>query len=180
MSTEAVLFPRACAFSHQRLEGGQMFRRHVISISAAGLACLAFGAALAAKTGLRFENPTGMAPPVGAYSHVAIVPAGSELVVLAGQIGADPAGTLPTDPARQFRNALTNVLTALKAQGLGPEQIIKLNVWLAADLPLETSRAIRTELLGTAKPPATLAYVTRLARPDLLVEVEAWAARPPN
>ncbi len=36
----------------------------------------------------------------------------SDLVVLAGQVG--------NDPAAQFRNAMANVRTALKAQGGGP------------------------------------------------------------
>ncbi|GIL40741.1 RidA family protein [Roseiterribacter gracilis] len=165
-----------------------MLRRVGISIFAALLAAGAVGAAPAAnaaeantaKTGLRFENPAGMAPPVGPYSHVAIVPPGSELLVVAGQIGADPAGALPTDPAQQYRNALSNVIAALKAQGLGPEHIIKLNIWLVGDVPVEMTRAIRAELFGTAKPPSTLAYINRLGRSDLLVEIEAWAARPPT
>jgi 2-iminobutanoate/2-iminopropanoate deaminase len=157
-----------------------MTRRFGISIFAGVLAAAAAGAAIAAKTGLRFDNPPGLAAPVGPYSHVAIVPPGSELVVLAGQIGADPAGVLPNDPAQQYRNALANVLAALKAQGLGPEHIIKLNTWLVGDVPSEMTRTIRAELLGSAKPPSTLAYINRLGRPDLLVEIEAWAAKPPK
>jgi enamine deaminase RidA (YjgF/YER057c/UK114 family) len=158
----------------------QMLGRRAVSAIAIGLVAFAAGAAFAAKNGLRFENPSGMAPPVGAYSHVAIVPPGSELVVLAGQVGNDPSGALPADPVAQFRNAMENVRTALKAQGLGPAHIVKLNLWLVGDMPLDQIRAIRSEMLDGAKPPATLAYIARLGNPALRVEVEAWAARPPK
>ena len=37
-----------------------------------------------------FHNPDTVAPPLGAYSHVAILPAGAELIASSGQVGNTP------------------------------------------------------------------------------------------
>jgi len=124
------------------------------------------------------KSPAGVAPPVADYSHIAVAPAGSEIVVLAGQIGADPKGNLPPDAETQFENALVNVKKLLASERLGPEHIIKANIWLAG--PIERPRYLEAwaAFHGGSPPPLTLAYASALARPEYLVEVEIWAARP--
>lgn len=125
-----------------------------------------------------FRNPTEVAPPLGHYSHLAIVPAGTRLLVLAGQTGHAPDGSLPESADAQYRNALANVLAILASEGAGPEHIVKLNSWLTEPLSRESMRAVRLDLLGSAAPPATLGYLSGLALPTLKVEIEAWAAVP--
>lgn len=123
-------------------------------------------------------NPPSVAAPVGAYTHLAVVPAGSDLLVLAGQLGVDKAGRLPDDPEAQFRNALRNALAILKDQGVGPEAVIKVNIWLVRPIERQRFQAIWEEFHGGAPPPTTLGYVAALVRPEYFVEVEVWAARP--
>lgn len=72
---------------------------------------------------VRFRNPATVAPPLGHYSHVAVVPAGARLLVLAGQTGHAADGQLPESPEAQFRNALTNILAILASEGAGPGDI---------------------------------------------------------
>jgi hypothetical protein len=43
------------------------------------------------------QRPQGVAPPLGAYSHLAIVPGGARLLVLAGQTGHATDGSLSAD-----------------------------------------------------------------------------------
>ena len=111
---------------------------------------------------IRRENPPGVAPPVGLYSHLAVVPAGCELLVLA-----------------QFRNALANVSTLLQQAGSGADRVIKANLWFTEPLERAVFQSIWGGFVGNSPPPTTLAYVNRLGRPDYKVEVEIWAVRPP-
>lgn len=125
------------------------------------------------------ENPPGVAAPVGQYSHLAVVPAGSELLVLAGQIGLDADGALPDAADAQFRNALANVAALLKHAGSGADRVIKANLWFTEPLERPVFQSIWGAFVGDTPPPTTLAYVNRLAHPGYKVEVEIWAVRQP-
>ncbi|MEE2692230.1 MAG: RidA family protein [Pseudomonadota bacterium] len=128
--------------------------------------------------GVEHKNPAGLAPPVADYSHVAVVPAGADILVFAGQIGADPKGNLPAGAEAQFENALANVRKLLASEHLGPEHIVKANIWLAAPIDRPRFMEAWAAFHGGSPPPLTLAYVAGLARPEYLVEIEVWAARP--
>jgi enamine deaminase RidA (YjgF/YER057c/UK114 family) len=129
------------------------------------------------RVDVTFENPKAVAPPLGAYSHLAIVPADSELLVIAGQVGNDIDGHVPEDPVDQYRQALRNLLAVVRSKGGEARDIFKLNTYLVERLPLDRVRAARQEVLGDAAPAATLIYVAGLASEGLLVEVEGWAVR---
>jgi len=123
------------------------------------------------------KNPGVVAPPIGAYTHLTIVPRGADLLVLSGQVGNDTEGNLPSDTEEQFRNALNNVLRILESEGVTAEGIIKINIWLTEPIEWNRFREIWSEFHGGTPPAMTLAFVDSLALPDLKVEVEAWAAR---
>ena len=123
------------------------------------------------------SNPDCVAPPIGDYSHLAVVASGTDLLFLAGQVGMMPDGTVPDDVNGQYSQALRNIIAILKSEGSGPSDIIKLNTFLVEPLSLDKIRQARREMLGDAKPPSTLIYVPKLATPEFLVEIEAIAAR---
>lgn len=126
----------------------------------------------------KFTNPDTVAPPLGAYSHVATVPAGAALIALAGQVGNAPDGTVPEAAEDQYANALRNIVALLASQGCTPADIVKLNSYLVQRMDLPTVAATRRAILGDVRPAATMVYVAGLAAPEYLVEVEAWAVRP--
>ncbi len=111
---------------------------------------------------------------------MAVIPSRFRLIVLAGQVGMRADGSVAQGFARQFELALENILTLLGSQGAGPEHVVKLNTWIVQGTPIDYNEVttIRERLLGDVKPPSTLAYVSHLFSPDLLVELEAWAATP--
>ncbi|GIO05883.1 hypothetical protein J31TS6_19110 [Brevibacillus reuszeri] len=124
------------------------------------------------------KNPETVAPPIGAYSHLSILPRDAEVLFLAGQIGAELDGTIPDKVEDQFRNALANVANILKSEGLTPDSILKINFWFTEAPDRPQFLAIWNEFRGDdTPPPTTLAYVSALAQPAIKVEVEAWAAR---
>jgi len=123
-------------------------------------------------------NPSGVPTPEG-YSHIAIVPAGSELVILAGQIGEDAGGMLPSGIAEQYRNAAANVIKLLRSENIPLRNIVKMNTYIVAAADTKPLQAVHTALDDIA-PTATLLYVSRLAHRDAMVEIEVFASRAPR
>jgi enamine deaminase RidA (YjgF/YER057c/UK114 family) len=125
-------------------------------------------------------SPATLPPPVG-YSHIAKVNSGT-LVYVAGQVSSDASGKLvgEGDFEAQAEQVFKNLKLALEAAGATMADIIKLNVYLVAEIGQDgvpKLRAIRDRHVNTTKPPAsTLVFVSRLARPGWLIEIEAIAA----
>ena len=130
-------------------------------------------------------TPKAFGAPLGMYSH-GMVAAGGELVVVAGQVGTTPEGRVPgNDIVSQTRQAFENVRTVLQAGGAGMGDVIRLQTFLtrAEDIPgfMKARQDLFPEYFPTgAYPPNTLLVVSRLVRPDLLVEIEAMAMRRPT
>jgi enamine deaminase RidA (YjgF/YER057c/UK114 family) len=123
-----------------------------------------------------FINPETMHHPAG-YTHVVEVTAGRP-VYIAGQVALDPTGVLvgPGDIRAQARQVFDNLQAALQAVGAGFEQVVKLTYYLLDATQLPVVREIRDQYVNIQQPPASTAVeVRRLARDDLLIEIEAVA-----
>ncbi|MCW0234646.1 MAG: RidA family protein [Ferrovibrio sp.] len=111
------------------------------------------------------------------YSHAVEIPADTRLLLVSGQIGIAPDGTLRSGFADQCAQAIANVEALLAEAGLHVTDIVKATYYLtrATDLPLLT--ALREQRWSSSTPPAvTTLVVAALARPELLVEIEVMAA----
>lgn len=122
------------------------------------------------------SNPDSVHSPAGAYSHSVVVPSGSQVVYLSGQIGMDRDGEVPAGFAEQADQAWQNVSEILAHHGLGIADVVKTTHYLTDAANLAAYAQVRARWLGDARPASTLVTVTALARPDLLVEVEVVAA----
>tara|TARA_A100001037_G_scaffold259775_1_gene247708 strand:+ start:121 stop:507 length:387 start_codon:yes stop_codon:yes gene_type:complete len=123
-------------------------------------------------------NPENVHKPAGAYSHTVRVPAGAEWLAIAGQIGVDPKGKLAVGIRAQANQAMRNVVACLRAQGMNKRDLVKLTVFLTDPRYIDEYRAARKRVLGdSAVPASTLLIVDGLASPDMLIEVEGWAAK---
>jgi enamine deaminase RidA (YjgF/YER057c/UK114 family) len=94
-----------------------------------------------------------------------------------GQQGhADLPGNFEAQAEQVFRN----LRIAVEAAGATMADIVKLNIYLVAEVDqaaVPKLRAIRDRYVNAEKPPAsTLVVVSRLARPGWLIEIEAVAA----
>jgi enamine deaminase RidA (YjgF/YER057c/UK114 family) len=124
-----------------------------------------------------FASPDGLIAPAG-YSHVVSIPSG-RLVWTSGQVAIDLDGGVPADWEGQARLAFANVGHALQAAGAGFADVVKLTFYVVDLEGLLAIRAIRDELVDTARPPtSSLVQVAGLFRSDLLLEIEAVAWLP--
>jgi enamine deaminase RidA (YjgF/YER057c/UK114 family) len=124
-----------------------------------------------------FANPSTLAAPLGQYSHVARVKAGSDLYFLAGQVGLRPDGALPESIEAQAEEAFANINRALAAEGLSAANLVKLNIYAVMGSPIAGVREARLRAFGDARPASTFVFVPQLISPEYLIEVEAIAAR---
>jgi 2-iminobutanoate/2-iminopropanoate deaminase len=129
-------------------------------------------------TGLTRLNPSTVAAPAGRYSHGVLVPAGTKLLFVSGQVGIDPDGTVPSDFTGQARSAWRNLLAILEAAGLNADNLVKVTHYLTRTSDLPAYREVRASMGGEARPASVLVFVSALADPKWLFEIEAVAAQP--
>jgi len=79
--------------------------------------------------------------------------------------------------AEQCELAWTNLANVLASAGMGMQDIVKVNIFLAHQEDLPVFREIRDRHLAGARPASTLVFVKALANPRWLIEIEAIAAR---
>ncbi len=101
------------------------------------------------------------------------------LVFVAGQVGLDErAQVVSPEFGPQARLALENVRTALEAAGTDLAHITAMTVHLTDMRNLPAFAAAKREVMGDVLATSTAVEVSRLALPELLVEVTAIAVRP--
>jgi 2-iminobutanoate/2-iminopropanoate deaminase len=126
--------------------------------------------------------PKGFGPPLGMYSH-GMVARGGELVIVAGQVGMTADGRVAgEDVVSQTKQALDNVRAVVQAAGCTMRDVVRLQTFLTRSEDIAGFMKARGEVFPTyfpdgPYPPNTLLVVSRLVRPELLVEVEAMAVR---
>ena len=128
---------------------------------------------------LKRYNPDTVCKPLAAYSQNTEVPAGARWLVTAGQVGITPDGTLLKDRDEQITQTWKNVRAVVEAAGMTCDDIVKLTIFMVADATdmMGHSRAARGEGMGGAAPGATLVYISGLADPDMIIEVDVMAAK---
>lgn len=140
------------------------------------------GAPAAAQ--LTRTSPPSLPPTGGRYSHIVTteLPAGSRLVVIAGQVGADSTGRVGSaDIREQLRVAYDNLERALQAAGATWDDVLKTTTVLtrAADIAaLREFRAVR--FANRTAPANTLFVLQALYDPAVVFEVEALAVVRPR
>lgn len=126
-------------------------------------------------------NPPELHDPTAfGYSHSVVIPAGSDLVIVAGQYGSDPNGDVISDAfGDQVHQAFRNVGLALAAHGLELGHVVQLRTYVVG-LDFERLGTIGQAvggIWGGVPPTQTVIGVAGLAMPEILFEVEAVAAR---
>jgi len=102
------------------------------------------------------------------------------ILVCSGQTAMGPDGSPPdtSDMGEQVRTALANIGQVLEASGMSFADVIKTTIYTTdVDALLGVYGAEIQPVQGSNLPASTLVGVTRLAFPELKVEIEVIAAR---
>lgn len=123
----------------------------------------------------RLSAPAGVFPSDG-YTHVVSGP--GRMAAIAGQMAFDTQGELvgANDPVAQARQVFTNMDRCLAASGATFDDVVKLTYYVTDIAFVPQILAVRDEFIDTSRPPAsTVVQIAALYRPDLLLEVDAFA-----
>ena len=124
-------------------------------------------------------NPSSMRPPAEYYAHV--TKAGN-MVFVAGQaaVGKDNKMVGVGDITVQAEEVFQQLQECLLAAGTDLSHVVKLNTFLTRPEDNRPVAAVRSKYLREAGllPASTMVIVARLARPEMLIEVECIAMVP--
>jgi enamine deaminase RidA (YjgF/YER057c/UK114 family) len=115
------------------------------------------------------------------FSQAVDVSGAERVLYCAGQTSSDADGSTlhAGDMRAQAAQALDNLETVLRGAGMSLADVVRLNSYVTdVDLFFAEGAQVVAERTAAAgiQPAATLLGVTRLAFPDLLIELEATAA----
>jgi 2-iminobutanoate/2-iminopropanoate deaminase len=119
----------------------------------------------------------GVGDPISHYTDA--VRAG-DLLFVSGVVPVDAAGRLVggDDVIAQAEAVFENIRRVLAAAGAGPEDVVKVTVFLTDVDDRPRINPVRQAFFGETRPASTLVEVSRLAIPGAKLEVEAVALVP--
>jgi 2-iminobutanoate/2-iminopropanoate deaminase len=127
---------------------------------------------------LQFSNPPGVAAPDGQFSQCVLVPSGTALIFISGQVPRDLAGTTvgAGDMTAQAEQVFASLEALLLAHGATFANAIKATIFVTDIARASEVTAVRARYYGAARPASTFVAVSALGDPDWLLEVELIAA----
>jgi enamine deaminase RidA (YjgF/YER057c/UK114 family) len=153
-----------------------MLRLNRLAIGAVALASLVAARSSYAQGDSKYINPPGLTKPAG-YTHV-VLAADGRTVYIAGQVAVDSTNAIvgQGDFRAQAERVFANLRIALASVGATYSDLVKTTTFITDVSNSVALREIRTKYLDPARPPAnSLIPVPALARPELLLEIEAVA-----
>lgn len=130
---------------------------------------------------VQYINPEGLNRNP-AFSNVVVVPRNMKTVFIGGQDSVNAEGKIigKGDIKKQSEQVFKNLEIALDAVGATFENIIKWNIYVVEGtnpMPaFEVSQKIMSDIENS--PAITIVFVSSLANPDFLIEIDAIAVIP--
>lgn len=111
------------------------------------------------------------------YSHVVTVAGGGRIIFVSGQVARDTTGNTvgAGDMRAQIEQVGRNIEACLEAAGASLADIVKTVTYVTDIDEFFKHTDVRMRYLGPAMGTSTTVEVSRLAGPDLMVEIEAIA-----
>ncbi len=124
-----------------------------------------------------FFNPPTIAAPPSRYSHGVLHAAGARRLVVSGQVGTRPDGSLAEGLEAQMEVAWDNLAAILAAAGMGLTDLVRITGFAVPAGSVGLFRTVRDRRLLGHAPACTYLEVAGLASPAFLFELEAEAVQ---
>ena len=121
------------------------------------------------------SNPPAVRPPISGYSHAALIEGPPRRLVVSGQVGIAPDGSIPESAEAQVEQAFANLRAILEAHRMGFRDLVKTTTYVTDRETVGIFREHRGRLFAENPPASTLVIVAGLVDPRLKVEIEAEA-----
>jgi 2-iminobutanoate/2-iminopropanoate deaminase len=122
-------------------------------------------------------RPSTIAPPAANYELAMTVPAGAQLLITSGIVGARLDGSIADDIGEQAAEVWRSIAALLDSAGFEVADIVSYTTYAVVGHDLAAVMAARDTCFGTHRAASTLIPVPALARPEWRVEVAVTAAR---
>ena len=125
----------------------------------------------------KIYNAPDVPAPSAHFQHIAEVAGGGRLFFFAGQTGRTPEGTIAADIEGQTEQAYRNLIGLCEAAGLTIDNVVQTTIYMTDRNEIHGMHDAQKKILGEAKPPSALIFVSGLAMPAMKIEVVAVAAK---
>ena len=126
---------------------------------------------------MKILNPETVVRPASSYAQAVVHAAAAERIVVSGQLGLLPDGSLAGDLEAQMRQAWANVFAVMRAGGFAPTDLIRATIYVTEPGQVALYRRVRDEMLDGHLCANTYLEISALAAPEFQVEIEAEAVR---
>jgi reactive intermediate/imine deaminase len=119
-------------------------------------------------------NTAACAPTPPFYSQAVKV---GPMIFVSGQLARDAEGNVigAGDMAAQTRQVIRNIRAVLNAAGADLQHVVKLTAFMTDMSRAGEAWRVREEMFGERPPASTGVEVSRLTRPDFMIEMEVIA-----
>lgn len=124
-------------------------------------------------------TPASIKAPFGRYNHGILVASSPPVLHLSGQLGIAADGSVPKEVTAQAELAFANIEAILAAAGLARRHVVKLTTYLLEPAHRAPYMQVRDAWVTEPAPASTLVFITALAQPEFLVEIDAVAVGDP-
>jgi len=122
-------------------------------------------------------NPKDIVKPASNYAQGILLKSMAERLVISGQVGLKPDGTMEQGLEAQMERAWKNLFGVLSAAGFEKRHLVKCTVFVTQPGQVQLFRTVRDQMLEGHTCTFTYLQVAGLFKPDVLVEIEAEAVK---
>ncbi|MEQ1615966.1 MAG: RidA family protein [Hyphomicrobiaceae bacterium] len=126
---------------------------------------------------MKLINPDTIVKPASMYSQGVQVAPSRQRLIISGQVGLRPDGTLEPTMRGQMERTWSNLFAVLHAAGFEKRHLAKMTIYVTEPAQTGLFREIRDRMMEGHACAATYLQVAGLSSPQFKFEIEAEAVK---